>query len=698
MKLKRLFRAGSSGRTGIGFAWNAIFVLVLGACGNGDNAVSGMPDAPVVPVVPVAANSVFVASPAAEEILAYAGQAKVVTLVFRASEGSATGLALTLPAATGWRAADGALNCASVDTAGTCKLQAVYTPAAPAASSNLRFSYSYTDSSGAAREDAYFIAYRVLPVSTVVTSQQPEGMLRGIVGQTAPVTVSFDTSDGEPAASLNVSTDLAALPAGWKSDSVAFSCAAVGRGQACRLTLDYSPLVPARESMLDLAYRYVDNSGASRSGSARLNYSATLAGSVNASLDPGGLVLVKPGERKEITVRFAASDGARASALRLSADPTATPGWSVAPGWQGCAIVEGSDSCSLTLAFAPAGVFGPRTLSLPYAYVDNTGGARSGSVDIAYSSRIYEAYIADYREDAPGGVRLCTIDADGGLANCAAATIVLPGRGRMISHVIAQGRQAYVSSLEAGDSSSVSLCAIAADGALKDCRATGEVKTGVRRLLLRGASVYIVAGDGKVLRQDLDVATGEIRACPAARGNCEMAGLGGPIAAMGFVGADAYIARAETAPNSDYINGVQCRISAAEGLDCSVPPFLPHYFFAAGAAATLQDGTTSRIYIAGDPYYPLLSGEFAVIKCDVSANGVIGGCETGGIALIDYSAGWPGNLFRDMTFDGKHAYLVRDAAILRCDISAVDGKLPNCNAQRGTGATHHFSLSINRIN
>ena len=99
-------------------------------------------------------------------------------------------------------------------------------------------------------------------------------------------------------------------------------------------------------------------------------------------------------------MRFEAGDGTPASALRLGADPVNTPGWSIRPGWQGCATVEGSDSCSLTLVFAPSLVLGPGTLSLPYTYVDNLGEARSGSVDIDYASRLYEAYIADYSDDA----------------------------------------------------------------------------------------------------------------------------------------------------------------------------------------------------------------------------------------------------------------------------------------------------------
>jgi hypothetical protein len=701
MILKRLFLHSRGKSAGCGFPWIAMLALFLCACGDGAISVPAAPLVPVVPVepsppLPAAANSVFVANPADGEILALVGQPRVFAFEFRASQGSASGLTLSLPSMPGWRAASEALHCAAVDTAGACRLQAIYTPTAPAASASMRFSYAYTDNAGAAREGTYSVAYRVLAANTVVASQRPGGVLRGIVGRAAPVTLEFDTSDGEPATSLKVTSDLAALPAGWNSDQAEFTCAQVGRGQLCRLALSYSPALPAGDSALDLAYSYLDSSGASRSGTARVDYSAILAGSVSASLDASGPLLAKPGEYKEITVRFRTSDGVGASALRLDADPASTPGWSVLRGWQGCATIDGSDSCSLTLVFAPSMVLGPATLPLTYRYIDNTGEARSGSIDIGYSSRVYEAYIADYRDDGPGGVRLCTIAAEGGLSNCAAADVDLPAKGRGISHVLASGRQAYVSSLAAGDSSSVFLCAIAADGTLKDCRQTGAIRAGVSRLLLRGAVAYILTGDGKILRQDVDVASGEIRPCAVNRGNCEMANVGRPVTALGFAGARAYIARPGVIPS--YMEAKQCGINVGGDLDCTGPAFLSTYHFTAGTLAAFEGPGVSRIYIVGEPYFTLMNGEYAVIKCDVFANAPVGGCDTGNVATIDYSGGVDALSFRDLTFDGMHAYIVQQARIFLCDVSAGDGRLPNCRALGPTGATRQFALSINRIN
>lgn len=675
-----------------------MLALFLCACGDGAISVSGAPVPPAEPPpsVPAAANAVFVANPADGEILARVGQPRVFILEFRASEGIAAGLRLSLPSIPGWGTVGDTLNCRTVDSAGTCRLQAVYTPTAPLASSNMQFSYAYTDNTGAARDGAYSLAYRVLPANTVVASQQPGGVLRGVVGRLAPVMLEFDTSDGEPATSLEVSASLAALPAGWKSEQAEFACAGLGQGQPCRLALSYSPALPTGKSALDLAYRYLDSSGAPRTGTARVDYSATLAGTVSASLNASTPLVVKPGGKKEITVRFAASDGVRAGALYLSTDPANTPGWSVKPGWQGCATVEGNDSCSLTLVFAPTVVLGPGALSLTYTYLNNIGEARSGSMEIAYSSRVYEAYIADYGEDnKPGGVRLCTINADGSLANCTPADVELPAGGRGISHALASGRQAYVASLAVGDQSSVFLCAIAADGALKDCGETGAIRTGVRRVFVRGASVYLLTGDGKILRQDVDAASGEIVACPSSRGICQTESFSGTKTALAFAGADAYLT---VQFPSNEILGTQCTIMSTGDFDCSRSPFLSARSsftdnFSTRALAIYLDGTVSRIYLVGEPSLSKRDGNHYVIQCN-NSNNATEACEITAVATFSESLNFS---FRDITFDGNHAYIVDEKDVYLCGVNASDGKLTNSTPLGGTGAARHFALSINRI-
>jgi hypothetical protein len=81
----------------------------------------------------------------------------------------------------------------------------------------------------------------------------------------------------------------------------------------------------------------------------------------------------------------------------------------------------------------------------------------------------------------------------------------------------------------------------------------------------------------------------------------------------------------------------------------------------------------------------------------VPADGVAG-CATSDVAKLDVTASGTAALFRDMTFDGRHAYIVQEAGIFLCDVGVNDGTLPNCRLLAGSGATRHFALSINRIN
>jgi hypothetical protein len=687
--MKRLIRRQPGVGAGCAFVCIAVLALFLGACSGGSSSMpdaSRTPASPVAPAEPVApaANAVSAAAQVEGEILAYVGVPSTIKLAFSTNEGIASGLVLTLPAVPGWRAANDVLRCATVDTTGTCRLQLVYTPTAPAASTSVRLPFIYTDSAGASREGVHTLAYRVAPANTVVTSQQPPGALRGIVGRSASVTLDFGTSDGEPAASFRVTSSLADLPAGWTSDRTELACSGVSR-QPCRLTLAYSPTAAQGASGLTIAYSYVDSSGASRSGTARVDYSAIVPGSVVASLSTSGLLLARPGDQKEITVRFGAGDGIPASALRL-AGPVTTPDWSIKPGWQDCDTVEGDDSCSLTLVFAPSLVRAPAVLSLPYTYVDNVGETRSSSVDIAYTSRLYEAYIADSSGGLPGGVRLCTIDADGDFSNCAAAEIALPRQGLQISGVLATGRRAYVASQANGDSSSVFLCAVTADGTLEKCHGTGDVRTGIRRVLLHGTSAYLLFRDGDVLRQVIDLETGEITPCPADRGNCVIAG---GVSTLGLAGTKAYIGRTIRGDSMDFF---QCSISANGDLDCNASAFFSGPFLVADGMAGFQEGTVSRLYIAGKS----AGGVFDFIKCAVPDDAPVGECQ-GNFVADRSDQNDVAYLWQDIALDGSHAYILRQGDIQRCDISPSNGNLSKCQSADEAGATNQFALSINRL-
>jgi hypothetical protein len=137
------------------------------------------------------------------------------------------------------------------------------------------------------------------------------------------VNVNFATDDGNPASGLTV--DLDTLPAGWSSTITAFSCAAVSVGNGCQLPLSYAPAT-ASSGTLGIGYSYRDNSGATKSGTLSIPYTATTHNDVVATASPGGQVnaVVGAGNRP-VTVGFTTNDGNPATALALTLDLTALP-------------------------------------------------------------------------------------------------------------------------------------------------------------------------------------------------------------------------------------------------------------------------------------------------------------------------------------------------------------------------------------
>jgi len=284
------------------------------------------------------------------------------------------------------------------------------------------------------------IAYRAQAANTVIGAWIPAGPLAGVVGARTSAVLNFTTVDANPATGLQVTTVLSTLPAGWRSNDETLSCAMLGSDSGCQLRLSYEPREAIQNGKLDIAYTYTDSAGKPQSGTASLAYSADLRDSVIAQVSPPGPLLVKPLQSQAVTVRFQSGEGA--SRLHISSGwPSAESGWSMDPQWPGCASIARGADCVLTLAYAPHAIAGPAVLALAYAYTDSQGHARSGVVDISYSSLKYEAYVAN-----TDGIRQCALEVDGSLSNCARADVAPPSAGLSTSLIRASGRRAYVAS------------------------------------------------------------------------------------------------------------------------------------------------------------------------------------------------------------------------------------------------------------
>jgi len=77
----------------------------------------------------------------------------------------------------------------------------------------------------------------------------------------------------------------------------------------------------------------------------------------------------------------------------VTSDLSALPsGWSSGASSLSCASVTASSGCQLNLSYAPT-LLGSGTLAIGYAYTDNAGAAKTGTVSIPYSATVHDNVI-----------------------------------------------------------------------------------------------------------------------------------------------------------------------------------------------------------------------------------------------------------------------------------------------------------------
>jgi hypothetical protein len=208
-----------------------------------------------------------------------------VTITFATDDGNpaigvpATSNALTItsglnPLPAGWSASSNTFSCLNVSAGTACQLPLTYTPSAVTSGvQTLTLGYSYVNDAGIANTGTATISYSAASNNTVGAAVNPIPPLNEASGSSTTVTVSFTTSDGNPATGLSVSG--LSLPAGWSGPG-AFSCATVnGSAASCQLTLTYAPTSPTGTASLSLGYSYTNNAGLAGSGTVTIPYSAT---------------------------------------------------------------------------------------------------------------------------------------------------------------------------------------------------------------------------------------------------------------------------------------------------------------------------------------------------------------------------------------------------------------------------------------
>ena len=220
---------------------------------------------------------------------------------------------------------------------------------------------------------------------TVVATPSVPGTVSVTAGASQTVSVTFTSSDGRPIHGLAISSTT--LPADW-SGTDGYSCTLVGNGSSCVLNLTYSPTA-AENGSAAVNYIFINNAGQEQTpgGTVTIPYVATTANNVVAASSPIGQVtaaLAAGGQ--PVTINFTTDDGNAATNLALTTDLSSLPaGWTSTATALSCAIVSTGSGCQLPLKFAPTAA-ATGTLTLSYTYSDNSGAARTGMLNVPYST------------------------------------------------------------------------------------------------------------------------------------------------------------------------------------------------------------------------------------------------------------------------------------------------------------------------
>ena len=347
---------------------------------------------------PTGSNNLVVATPSAASISVVVGAQQTVSIAFTSNDGNAIsgfGISSGLGALpTGW-SGPGNLACASVSTGSGCVLNLTYAPTV-VGSGTVTVHYVFVDNATMpSTGGSVSIAYVATAHNNVVAAASPIGQIDAVVGGGGePVSVNFTTDDGNAATNLTLTTDLAALPAGWSSTAASLSCAIVSTGSGCQLPLMYAPTAAGRGT-LTLTYGYTDDSGAAKTGTLNIPYATSSHNDVVASASPSGEInAVEKSGGQAVAVTFTTDDGKAATAMYLTTDLAALPpGWSSSTKSLACSSVSTGNGCQLHLTYAPA-TLTKGTLSLNYAYTDAAGMAKTGSLNLAYAATTNDNVVA----------------------------------------------------------------------------------------------------------------------------------------------------------------------------------------------------------------------------------------------------------------------------------------------------------------
>jgi hypothetical protein len=493
-------------------------------------------------------NNVVATQTPAGQIALLIGASQTVKIDFTTDDANpATGLSITpanltsLPA--GWTG-PATFTCATVTTGNGCELALNFHPT-QAASGTITLNFAYTNNSGTAKTGSVNIAYVADSNNTVVGTASPSGTVNAVVGTgSQTVTVTFNSSDGNPGSNLSVTGGLNPKPAGWGGPT-AFTCASVNTGNGCQLTLTYTPLA-ADSGTLQLQFGYKSNSGAAKTGTVSIPYVATTSDNLVYTVSPTAPIsAVVNSPTTPVTVTFTTDDGNPATAIAITSGLGTLPAGWTGPANFNCATASTGTGCQLALNYAPT-VNGSGTVSLGYSYNDDSGAAKTGTVSINYASIPGFLYVTDLTASV---LRCAVSSTDGSLSSCTTAHTGFSAP----TGIAFSGNWAYVA--PGAVATDVDVCAVNTDGSFGTC-ASAATFGSPNALAVSGGRLYVADanGPGYVHSCDINNTDGTLS-------NCNDNAVG-PINTM-----DGVAVTATTAYIVD-INGnnlTTCTVSAVDG-------------------------------------------------------------------------------------------------------------------------------------
>jgi hypothetical protein len=593
-------------------------------------------------------NIVASAAPMGQINAALKGGGQAVAITFDTDDGkTATNLALSgsstvLP--TGWSGDLSAFSCASVSTGNGCQLRLNYAPTA-LGSGTLTVGYNYTDAAGAAQTGSVNLAYAATTNDNVVGTVSPSGQVVAVAGSTAPpVVITFTSDDARTATALQLTTNLATLPAGWSSTASSFSCTGVTSGTGCQLTLSYSP-AGYGSGTLHLAYSYINNAGEAKTGTVAIPYRATTDDTIVGTPSQTA-VSVLTGNSATVNITFVTNDTYPASALAVTSGLNPLPaGWSAASTSFTCASVSNGTVCQLPLNFAPTAA-ASGTLTLGYGYTNDAGMPGTGSVSVTYTATQPYLYVTNTLVTS---LSACPIYAGTTLLAC---TSTGTGIG---NDVALDGNYAYVT--DPGNVNAVVKCGFPSPGTLNNCSPTGPSFNTLTAIATAPAAPFAYVGQSNGISICAVSATdGSLSGCTVAGATVgDLQGV-----AISADGTHLYAVNVTTTPGTPPTTAYAVEVCSIAGdgtlSSCQATGPTPSQ---ATASLTIHDG-----------YLYLLTANGGLSSCAINADATLGACQSTA----------PGSNPTGLAFYGNTAFLgTGGTSVLSCPVNA-DGTFGACSS------------------